>query len=189
MYAMKITNTIKHTTTIHTALIAIALCAITTAQAAPSLNQVVSGNAAVTQNAGNTTITQTTNNATIDWHSFNVAQNQTVAFNQPTTQSLAINNILDANPSQILGTITANGRIVLLNPNGFYFGATSSVSAHTFIAAATSNSNTTYNPLTNTLSIVNNANVSGNITNDGTITTTKTQLIAKRVANNATCNY
>ena len=57
--------------------------AITTTQAAPSLNQVVSGNAVVSHNAGDTTINQTTNNATIDWHSFNVAQNKTVTFNQP----------------------------------------------------------------------------------------------------------
>ena len=166
-------------------LIAVALFAFSSAQAAPSLNQVTSGNATVTQDATNTTINQTTNNATIDWHSFNVAQNQAVVFNQPTTQSLTINNILDANPSQILGSITANGRVVLLNPNGFFFGANSSISAHTFIAAATTNSNTTYNPLTNTLSIINNDNINGTITNNGTITATKTQLIAKKVANNA----
>ena len=177
-------NNIKYITTL------IALCTITTAHAAPSLNQVTNGTATVTQSGGGgvdtTTINQTTNNATIDWHSFNVAQNQAVTFNQPTTQSLIINNITDANPSQILGTITANGRIVLLNPNGFYFGANSSVSAHTFIAAATSNSNATYNSLTNTLSIINNSAINGNITNDGTINATKTQLIATRVANNAT---
>ena len=104
--------------------------------------------------------------------------------NQPPSPSPST-TFTDTNPSQILGTITANGRIVLLNPNGFYFGATSSVSAHTFIAAATNEGNTTYNSLTNTLSIINNDAINGNITNDGTITANKTQLIAKRVVNNA----
>ena len=84
---------------IATALYALAF----TTQAAPSLNQVTNGNATITQNTNNTTINQTTNNATIDWHSFNVAQNKTVTFNQPDTQSLTINNITDSNPSQILG--------------------------------------------------------------------------------------
>ena len=170
------THTIKQITTI-------ALLSLTSlAQAAPSLNQVTNGNATVTQNAGDTTINQTSASATIDWHSFNTTQHQTVVFNQPNTQSLTVNNILDANPTTIHGSITANGRIILLNPNGFYFGANSSVSAHTFIAAATTNSNTTYNPLTNRLSIINNYAINGTITNDGTITATKTQLIAKRVA-------
>ena len=161
-------NTIKQITTL------IALCT-TSALAAPSLNQVTNGNATVTQNSGGgadtTTITQTTNNATIDWHSFNVAQNQAVTFNQPTTQSLTINNILDTNPSQILGSITANGRIVLLNPNGFYFGTSSSVSAHTFIAAAVSSSNATYNNSTNLLTILDYSSM-GDITTLGTINAT-----------------
>ena len=179
-------NNNKNNILTNATLIAVALFTFTSAHAAPSLNQVASGTATVTQNTNNTTINQTTNNATIDWNSFNTTQNQTVLFNQPTTQSLTINNILDANPSQIHGSITANGRIVLLNPNGFFFGTNSSVSAHTFIAAATSNSNTTYNSLTNTLSIINNASINGTITNNGTITATKTQLIAKRVVTNET---
>ena len=174
------THTIKQITTI-------ALLSLTSlAQAAPSLNQVTNGNATVTQNAGDTTINQTSASATIDWHSFNTTQHQTVVFNQPNTQSLTVNNILDANPTTIHGSITANGRIILLNPNGFFFGANSSVSAHTFIAAATTNSNTSYNSLTNTLSIINNDAINGTITVDGTITATKTQLIAKRVAANDT---
>ena len=168
---------------ITTTITALLFC-VSLSHAAPSLNQVTNGNATITQSGGGdtTTITQTTPNATIDWHSFNVVESQAVVFNQPSTQSLAINNILDANPSQILGSITANGRIVLLNPNGFYFGANSSVSAHTFIAAATSNSNATYNSLTNTLSINNNDTITGTITLNGTITTTnKTQLIARNI--------
>ena len=170
-------NTIKQITTL------IALCA-TSALAAPILNQVTNGTATITQNAGggvdNTTINQTTNNATIDWHSFNIATTETVTFNQPNTQSLTINNILDANPSQILGNITANGRIVLLNPNGFYFGTNSSVSAHTFIAAAVSSSNATYNNSTNLLTILDYSSM-GDITTLGTINAHTTQLIAHTI--------
>ena len=127
-----------------------------------------------------TTITQTTNNATIDWHSFNIATTETVTFNQPSTTALAVNNILDSNPSQILGNITANGRIVLLNPNGFYFGTNSSVSAHTFIAAAVSSSNATYNNSTNLLTILDYSSM-GDITTLGTINANTTQLIAHTI--------
>ena len=156
--------------------------------ATPTLNKVTSGDATIIQNAGNTTINQTTNNATIDWRSFNIRQNQTVVFNQPSAQSLTINTIQAATPTTIHGSISANGRIVLLNPNGFYFSSTSSVSAHTFIAAAATNNNTIYNSSTNSLSIINNDVINGGITAHGTITAHTTQLIAKRIVTNTTIN-
>ena len=109
------------------------------ASASPVLEGVVSGEATVdTTTAHTTVVNQHSSVAVLDWQSFNIDSGQLVRFKQPSTSALAVNNILDQNPSQIHGSLVANGRVVLLNPNGFYFGAGSSVSAHTFIVAATS---------------------------------------------------
>ena len=150
--------------------------------ASPSLDAVSQGSATVTQTPATTTVTQSSQSATLSWNSFNVATNESVRFIQPNSNALAVNNILDQAPSTIHGSITANGRVVLLNPNGFYFGATSSVSAHTFIAAATSLSNTHYQSGQNTLTILDQSLVTGTIDALGSITThANTQLVARTI--------
>ena len=149
--------------------------------AQPNLNTVLKGSAQVSSTATTTTITQTSQSTTLNWNSFDVSQNQRVTFNQPSSSSIAINNILDTSPSQIFGSITANGRIVLLNPNGFYFGAHSSVSANTFIAAATTLANSSYNPSTNSLSLVNRHDVVSDIQVLGSIHAQKVQLFAQTI--------
>src|ERR1039457_1245535 len=65
----------------------------------------------------------------LNWQSFNIAAGETTVFNQPSISSVVINRINDANPSQIVGTLRANGIVVLLNLSGFYFGPNSYVSA------------------------------------------------------------
>ncbi|MDI9347337.1 MAG: filamentous hemagglutinin N-terminal domain-containing protein, partial [Methylacidiphilales bacterium] len=155
-------------------------------ESAPVLNNVQVGQAVVSQVSQSTTITQQSSSVTIHWDSFNIGNTEAVLFNQPSSNAIAINTILDQNPSQVLGSITANGRIVLLNPNGFYFGRNSSVSANTFIAAATSLANATYDYATNTLSLNASASLA-DIELQGIITTAnKTQLIARTITFNQT---
>ena len=43
--------------------------------------------------------------------------------------------MLDSNPSQILGKITANGQVFFVNPNGVYFGKSSSVDVGALVAS------------------------------------------------------
>ena len=153
---------------------------ITQSNAAPVVNSITSGDASVSTSSNDTLVTQTSQSATIDWDSFNLTANESITFNQPSSSAVAINNILDSNPSQIFGSINANGRVVLLNPNGFYFGATSSVSAHTFIAAAVSAQNATYNNSTGLITILNPASTA-DITLAGTINANTTQLYARTI--------
>ncbi|MFZ2726341.1 MAG: filamentous hemagglutinin family protein [Methylococcaceae bacterium] len=96
----------------------------------------VSSGAATAQTAGNTmTIRQTSDKATLNWQSFNVGANNHVDFQQPSSSSIALNRINDANPSQILGEVSANGQVYLYNGNGFVFGENSVVNANTVIAS------------------------------------------------------
>ncbi|MDI9348365.1 MAG: filamentous hemagglutinin N-terminal domain-containing protein, partial [Methylacidiphilales bacterium] len=158
-----------------------------TVEGSPMFNSVESGIATVAQNANSTTINQTTDSVVLNWHTFNIAEGEMVRFNQPSSSAVAVNSIIDTNPSRIFGSLSANGRVVLLNPNGFYFGATSSVSANTFIVAATTLANSHYNVQSNTLTNSNPSLIVSNIESYGTIQVTdRVQLIAKSIHQSGT---
>ncbi len=74
-----------------------------------------------TPNATTTNINQASQNLIVNWESFNVNSNEAVNFIQPNSQAQALNRIFDQNPSQIFGSINANGQVLLLNPNGVFF--------------------------------------------------------------------
>ncbi|MDI9347984.1 MAG: filamentous hemagglutinin N-terminal domain-containing protein, partial [Methylacidiphilales bacterium] len=158
-----------------------ALTTLASINAAPQLQSIVEGSTTIQQTSSNTIINQTSNQTIINWNSFNINNNESVTFNQPSASAIAINQILDSNPSQILGSITANGRIILLNPQGFYFGANSSVSANTFIVAATDISNTNYNAINNQFTINHSSLLSKDITTHGTINARHVQMHANRI--------
>lgn len=100
------------------------------------LGGVVSSGSAVINTSGPvTTINQTTGQVLIDWDSFNIGAGETTQFIQPTSQSIAVNRIHDANPSVINGSLTANGQIVLINQNGMVFGAGSQVDVGSLVVS------------------------------------------------------
>ena len=103
-------------------------CLPVVALANPQGLSVQSGNASVTVNGNQYNITAS-HNAFLNWQSFNIATGETTRFIQPSASSVVWNRINDANPSQIYGNLTANGIVVLMNQNGFYFGPNSFVSA------------------------------------------------------------
>jgi filamentous hemagglutinin family protein len=91
------------------------------------------------------TVTQTGAVASLNWQSFNVGAKTHLIFNQSAGGSLAsnwvaINSIQDpsANPTTILGEISAPGKIFILNPNGVLFGAGSQVNVGALVAATAS---------------------------------------------------
>ncbi|MCQ4438565.1 filamentous hemagglutinin N-terminal domain-containing protein, partial [Clostridioides difficile] len=58
-----------------------------------------------------------------NWQDFSVANGERLSFNQPNSQSLALNRVIGNNGSRIDGQISAHGRVFLVNPNGVLFGA------------------------------------------------------------------
>ena len=100
------------------------------AYASPLGGNIVAGQASISGDAGgNVTVTQTTDRAVINWDSFSIANNETVVFRQPGAQSITANRVLGADPSRILGSIQANGRVILINRNGVVFGKDANVDA------------------------------------------------------------
>ncbi|WP_151449020.1 two-partner secretion domain-containing protein [Lacisediminimonas profundi] len=103
--------------------------------ALPAGGVVAAGGATIAGSANSTTITQTTANAVINWQSFNIGQGQSVQFVQPSASSVALNRVMDANPSSIMGSLSGNGKVFLVNPNGILFGQGASVSVGSLVAS------------------------------------------------------
>ncbi|MFZ2987343.1 beta strand repeat-containing protein, partial [Ideonella sp.] len=72
--------------------------------------------------------------AIINWQSFNIALGETVNFIQPSLNSVALNRVLGNDPSAIFGRLQANGTVMLVNPNGIVFGASSRVDVGGLVA-------------------------------------------------------
>ncbi len=97
---------------------------------------VSSGSAALVQQGNRETINQSSANATLNWSSFNISSNGTVTFVQPTTASVALNQIFQGDPSKILGALSANGTIYLINQNGILFGPGAQVNVGSLLATS-----------------------------------------------------
>ena len=100
---------------------ALLLGGYSTALAAPQGGTVAAGSAAISQNGALTTINQASQKAIINWNSFGIAKGETVRFNQPGASSMALNRVTGNNASAIYGTLSANGQVFLVNPNGVLF--------------------------------------------------------------------
>ena len=87
---------------------------------------VVSGSASA-QTSGSQLNVTASHGAFLDWRSFNIQAGETTRFLQPDGSSVVFNRIGDAGPSQIWGSLLANGTVVLANAHGFYFGPDSMV--------------------------------------------------------------
>ena len=126
-------------------LLACLAVAANSAVAGPQGGQVVAGQGDISNPTSTTTlINQQSNRLVIDWTSFNIASNETVQFDQPSVSAMALNRILDQNPSQIFGSIIANGQVYLLNPNGIIFGKTAIVNVGGLFATGLNISNSDF---------------------------------------------
>ncbi|MBC8028014.1 MAG: filamentous hemagglutinin N-terminal domain-containing protein, partial [Steroidobacteraceae bacterium] len=156
-----------------------------TVMAGPTGGQITNGQGSIsTPSDVATVIDQSSHSLSIDWRSFDIAANESVRFNQPTTNSVAVNRILDQKPSEIFGRLDSNGRVVLVNSNGVLFGAGSQVNVGSL--AATSLNVVSFDETTGRLSL-SAAGTPGAIVNDGTITAGpngSVSLVGGSVANN-----
>lgn len=106
-----------------------------TATTLPTGGQVVAGQAAVSQSGATMTVRQGSQNAAINWQSFSVGSGASVHFQQPNASSVALNRVLGSDVSVIQGTISANGHVFLVNPNGVLFTPTAQVNVGGLVAA------------------------------------------------------
>ncbi len=120
--------------------IAMASCfASIPALAQPTGALAVHGSASLSQQ-GNRLVVTTANGAgtghsAINWQSFSIPAGQATHFAQPNAASTSINRVLGNNPSAIFGTLSSNGKLVLVNPSGIAVGAGAVVDTAGFTAS------------------------------------------------------
>jgi filamentous hemagglutinin family protein len=108
---------------------------VVVANAAPLGGEVVSGAGSISQSSSTTTIQQSSQNLSLNWESFNIAPQEAVNFQQPSSSAIAVNRIFDTNGTQILGQLNANGQVYLINPNGILFGQCAQVNVGGLVAS------------------------------------------------------
>lgn len=105
------------------------------AQTLPTNGSVTSGAATISTGGQTLTINQTSQQAAINWQSFSIGADNAVVFVQPNSNSVALNRVLGPDPSMILGSLQANGKVFLVNPNGVLFGQGASVNVGGLVAS------------------------------------------------------
>ena len=104
----------------------------------PTGEQVVGGSASFDRPSdGVLNINQNTDRVVINWDQFNIGSKAITEFFQPGSHSLAVNRVTGAgqDPTKILGTLKANGQIMVLDRNGVLFGKNSIVDVGGIIAS------------------------------------------------------
>ena len=120
-----------------TCAVSLSFGSVQLAVAGPTGGVVTGGQGTISNPSSNTTlINQSSSQLQINWNTFNVSSGQSVLFKQPTSSSVAFNNILDQNPSQIFGLVQGNGQVVLVNPNGFLIGRTGVLDVNSLVLSS-----------------------------------------------------
>lgn len=106
------------------------------AQTLPTGPTVVQGQAVVTTRGSQMTIISSgSGNAALNWQSFSIGSGASVRFEQPSSASQVLNRVTGSDPSSILGRLSSNGQVWLLNPNGILFGREARVDVASLVAS------------------------------------------------------
>ncbi|HUX25545.1 MAG TPA: filamentous hemagglutinin N-terminal domain-containing protein, partial [Burkholderiales bacterium] len=147
---------------------AIASCFVNApAWANPTGPQVVNGAASFSQ-AGKLLTVNNTNGAIINWNSFSIGASETTRFNQASASSSVLNRVIANDPSVLLGTLSSNGKVWLVNPAGILVGQGAKIDVAGFVASTLNVANQDF--LAGRLNFGATPNA-GSIQNDGQITT------------------
>jgi len=101
----------------------------------PAGGVVSQGAATISGGAGSLFINQTSDRAIINWQDFSIQSGELTQFIQPGSSSATLSRVIGLNPSSIYGTLSANGQLYLVNPNGIMVGPTGVINAQSFIAS------------------------------------------------------
>ena len=113
-----------------------------TVLALPEGGQIAAGQGTINQpTPQDLVVNQNSNNLIVDWQGFNIGGAESVEFVQPGVDSVALNRVIGADPSIILGRLSANGQIFISNPSGVIFGPGSQVDVHGLLATTLGISN------------------------------------------------
>ena len=108
------------------------------AQNLPTGGSVAAGSVAISQpSTRQLNLTQTGQSAVVNWQSFSIGQGSTVNIQQPNGAAAMLNRVTGSTPSSIAGSLTANGQVYLVNPNGIAITSTGVVNTGGGFVAST----------------------------------------------------
>ncbi len=84
---------------------------------------------------------QANGDAIILWDQFNIGSKEAVSFTQSQGKSGVLNRVIGGSVSEIFGKIQANCPVYLINPQGFFIGASAEIETAGFIASTADLSN------------------------------------------------
>ena len=142
----------------------------------PEGGQVVSGSANISANGKKLDVYQQSDRAVIDWRSFDIQIDEHTQFHQPSSSATALNRVNSADPSHILGQLSANGNVILVNPNGVFFGSGSKVDVNGLIATTSDITNADFMAGNMRFNIPGNPNAA--VVNAGNISAKDAGLVA-----------
>jgi filamentous hemagglutinin family protein len=159
--------------------------------ALPQGEQVTNGSVHFERNGNELRVIQHSSKAIVNYQRFNIAGNETVRFQQPSSSSAILNRVVGGGASTIAGLMQANGNVFLVNPNGILFTPSARVDVHGLVASSMQLSDRDFLDDQLTFSgsgggVVNQGNISadfaylvgGTVRNDGAIHARKVALAA-----------
>src|SRR5688500_4108953 len=106
----------------------------------PTDPAVVHGSAIVHTVGDHMTVTNSPNTI-LNWQDFSIGSNQEIYFHQPDASSQVLNRVVGEDPSHILGSLSSNGGVWLINPNGILFGENARIDVSGLVASSLDISN------------------------------------------------
>ncbi len=103
--------------------------------AKPSGPDVIQGDAIFVHPAKHTMQIVTGDQTIINWDEFSIDSGETTRFIQPNHSSAVLNRVVSGAESHIMGSLFANGKVFLVNPNGILIGPDATIDTHGFIAS------------------------------------------------------
>lgn len=138
--------------------------------AMPEGGVVRSGSGSVTQNGKEMTIRQDSGRLAMDWTGFSVGKDETVRFQQPGKDALALNRVTGNQQSVIDGSLLSNGHVLVVNPNGVVIGKNASIDVGGLVASTAQVKDNFMKEFGNSTGAFRLGGVSdGKIINEGTI--------------------
>lgn len=158
------------------------------ANALPTKGKITYGKGSISTSGKKMTVKQSSQKMIANWKTFNIGTNANVTFRQPNSDAVALNKIYDHNPSQILGSLSANGNIYLINPSGIVFGEGAQINVGGLIASSLKMRDKDF--ITGKYTFINNGHA-GSVINQGNINAGNggvVALIGPRVINEGNIN-
>ena len=123
---------------------ALLLAAPVPAWATPTGGTVVAGTATISGSGATQTVTQTSKRAIIDWQSFSLSPGEVTNFVLPSSSSAILNRVTGGNPALLLGDLTSNGQVYLIDSSGVVIGPKGRIQTAAFAASTLDLSNAAF---------------------------------------------